>query len=214
MTKLIIFDFWGTLVDNAIKPSPIKQVRFILRNHEPFGDYVVKFEKAFMTKEFDSLKTAFEEVCDEFNIPKKDFILDKLIGLWNKKSILSRPFEETMEVLEDLKKDYKIVLLSNSDNFSYNQVMEKFDLDKYFDKKYMSFETGVLKTDPEIFAKILSDFDVSNEDAVMVGDGMYSDIKAAENANVKGVLVDRNDTREYENKIVSLKELRGLLENG
>ncbi len=37
MVKLIIFDFWGTLVENGIFPSPVRQVKYILRIEELIG---------------------------------------------------------------------------------------------------------------------------------------------------------------------------------
>ena len=45
MVKAIIFDFWGTLVENGVW-SPIKQVKQILDIDVPFSEYVVRMEKA------------------------------------------------------------------------------------------------------------------------------------------------------------------------
>ena len=48
MVKLIIFDFWGTLVSQGIY-SPVKQVKFILGIEEDFSSYITQFEESFMT---------------------------------------------------------------------------------------------------------------------------------------------------------------------
>ena len=45
--KGVLFDFWGTLVENAIRPSPIRQVQFYMNLEMPFSDYVVRFEEVF-----------------------------------------------------------------------------------------------------------------------------------------------------------------------
>lgn len=209
--KAIFFDFWGTLAENGVK-SPIKEVKFILRLREmPFPEYVLKFEQAFMTKKLESLKQGFEDVIQAFGLRVPDFVVEKLIGMWNKNSILAQPYEETLESLESLKKDYKLVLISNTDPFSINSVLEKYDMKKYFDEISLSYETGKLKSDPELFTSIMKRLKLKKSDVVMVGDSIESDIKAAETAGIKAVLVDRRGTREYETKISNLNELKEKL---
>ncbi|MBN1274921.1 HAD family hydrolase [Candidatus Woesearchaeota archaeon] len=212
MTKIIIFDFWGTLVENGVRPSPSKQVRYFLRVKEPFSEFITTFEHAFMTKQFETLREGFEAVVEAFGKRIPDFVYDKLVGMWNKFTILSKPFDDTIEALEDLKKDYKLVILSNTDNFSLRQVMDKYDLEKYFDKVYLSCETGRLKSDTESYKQILSDFDAQPEDCLMVGDSPQSDIISAEAADVPAVLIDRRGWSDEERKVSSLKGLRAFIE--
>jgi FMN phosphatase YigB (HAD superfamily) len=45
----------------------------------------------------------------------------------------------------------------------------------------------------------------------MVGDSIESDLIAAEKLGIKGFLVDRNNKREYPNKILTLSELYTLV---
>jgi len=206
--KAIFFDFWGTLVENGVR-SPIKEVKFILRlNDMPFPEYVLKFEESFMTKKFESLRQGFEEVLKSFNLNVPEFVTEKLIGMWNKNAILAQPYDETLEALESLKKDYKLILISNTDPFSINSVMDKYEMKKYFDEVSLSFETGKLKSDPDLFASILKKMKLKKSEVIMVGDSLESDIKAAEAAGIKAFLVDRRSTREYENKISNLNELK------
>ncbi|MBD3209566.1 HAD family hydrolase [Candidatus Woesearchaeota archaeon] len=212
VTKLIIFDFWGTLIENGVRPSPSKQVRYFLRVKEPFSEFVVKFEEAFMTKKFDNLNQGFEAVVEAFDKRIPDFVYDKLVGMWNKFSILSHPYDETVAALEDLKKDYKLVVLSNTDNFSLRQVLDKFDLEKHFDKIYLSCETGKLKSNPDSYKQILDDFEAKPEECLMVGDSPQSDLASAEAAGVPAVLIDRRDWSDIEEKISDLQELRSFIE--
>src|SRR3989338_5133320 len=66
--KGIIFDFWGTLVENGVFPSPIKKVMYTLRLNIPFSDYVVVFEETFMLGKFKDLYEGFTKVCKTFGV--------------------------------------------------------------------------------------------------------------------------------------------------
>ena len=210
MTKVIIFDFWGTLVDSGVR-SPIKQVKYILNIKLPFSEYVVRMEKAMMTKNFSSLREAFISVCGEFNIEPSGEVLDRLVGMWNKSWMLARPYEDAEEVLRKLKEKYILVLVSNTDTFSINNVIEKFSLDGYFTKKFFSFELGTIKTDSEFLQTVLEELDLESEECILVGDSILSDMDAAKNAGIKSILVDRQDSREFPLKIKSLTDLEPLL---
>ncbi len=164
-----------------------------------------------MTKNFQTLTEAFHNVTVEFDLNPPEFVYDKLVGMWNKNTFLCKPFPETLEVLEELKKDYKLALISNTDNLSVPQLLDKFDLKKYFDEISLSCDVGMLKTDKKMFADLLKKLKLKKSEVVMVGDSIPTDIKGAEKAGIKGVLVDRRDTREFEGKIGTLSELKDKL---
>jgi putative hydrolase of the HAD superfamily len=212
MVKAILFDFWGTLVENGIFPSPVKQARYILRLRMTFKDFIIRFEKAVMTKPYNDLNEAFTAVCNEFQLDPQPFILEKLVGMWNKNELLGKPFLETIEVLEYLKnKKIKIGLISNTTP-SITRVLEKFDLNKYFDATMFSYDEGLLKTDPEMFMKLLKKLKVKPDDVIMIGDSLPTDIIGSRNAGIKSILLDRMNKREYTPKIVNLRELKDLID--
>jgi putative hydrolase of the HAD superfamily len=166
-----------------------------------------------MTKTYESLADAFKACFKEFKINPPDFVLEKLVGLWNKHAILARFFPDSESVLKDLKKDYKLILLTNTNKFAFMQVNEKFKLSEKFDKIYASYATGMLKINPKVFEKILKDFKLKKEDVIMVGDSIESDIKGAENAGIKSVLLDRWERKEFDPKIKELAELKDHIVN-
>ncbi len=213
MVKAIFFDFWGTLVENGVFPSPVRQAKNLLQLYKlPFPEYIVRFEKSFMTKDFEDLYKAFENVCKEFKITPTKSMLDGLVGMWNKNKLLAKPFAETLEVLENLKKDYKIVLISNTDSFSVQSVMEKYEMKNCFDLILLSCEKGMLKSNPEMFDFAINELKLKKEDVIMVGDSIESDIAGARNAGIKPVLIDRNDRRKnFEDRILNLNELNKFL---
>ncbi len=210
MVKVILFDFWGTLVENGVW-SPIKQVKNILRINLPFPEYVVRMEKAMMTSKFNNLKEALESVCQEFKVQCNEETMDLLIGMWNKSWMLAHPYEEVEETLLALRGKYKIVLVSNTDCFSINNVLEKFNLQGLFDQLYFSYELGMIKTDQNFFKHVVTDMEVSVEDCVMIGDSIQSDIISAKRLGMKAILIDRKNAREFHPKIKNLKELENSL---
>ncbi|MEK6938631.1 MAG: HAD family hydrolase [Nanoarchaeota archaeon] len=210
MVKVILFDFWGTLVENGVW-SPCKQVKNILQIDLPFSDYITRMERVMMTSKFFELKDAFLAVANEFKVRMTPHQLELLIGMWNKSWMLAQPYKEVKEVLEKLKKEHTLVLVSNTDCFSEIRVLEKFGLLKYFDKTFYSYEMGLLKTDKRFFDQVLFELNVTLEDCVLVGDSLQSDIQAAKQANIKAILIDRKNLREFSPKIASLTELETAL---
>lgn len=206
MIKVLFFDFWGTLVENGVW-SPIKQVRTILGIKAPFSEYVVRMEKVVMTTNFGSLREAFQTLCTDFAIPCTEEQLDSLVGMWNKSWMLAKPYEEVVEMLQQLAQKYRLVLVSNTDCFSINSVLEKYALKQYFEKIVFSCEIGKIKTDKDFFPTILTDLKLLPQEGLMVGDSLQSDIEPAEIAGIHAVLIDRKNSREHEQKISSLREL-------
>ena len=210
MVKIIFFDFWGTLMENGVW-SPIKQVKTILGIKVPFEDYVVRMEKVMMTASFSSLKEAFKALSTEFEVPCDDEQMDSLIGMWNKSWMLARPYDEVVATLEHLQKNYKLILVSNTDCFSIDSVLNKFALRPYFKEIILSYEIGKIKTDKDFFPSLIARLKVKPEECVMVGDSLQSDIEPAQQAGIKAVLIDRKNRREAELKITNLQELEGVL---
>lgn len=205
--KVVIFDFWGTLVEQGVY-SPFKQVRRILGLEQiDYPEFVLKFERLLMTRRFESLQDAFAHVCTEFGVEATPALIDELIGLWNKNWLLARPYNDVIEVLEQLKKECKIVLVANSDNFSVDRVLDKFDLRGKFDFIHISYSEGMLKTDPDFYRKIIEECGVPLEMCVAVGDSIESDVAAAEHAGVRAVLIDRQNRRDFPEKITNLREM-------
>ncbi|OVE75004.1 hypothetical protein BVX95_00595 [archaeon D22] len=210
--KVIIFDLWGTLLENGIFPSPSRQTKKIMGLFDlKFHEYIEIFEKAFMTKNFNNLKEAFDHVFKEMDVDPKDYNREeRLIGLWNKNKLFVKPYQDTTEVLEELQTKYDLVLLSNSP-FYTDEILAKFDLEKYFKKIYLSYETGYLKSETQSFEMVLNDLDVKAEDCLMVGDSIESDMHGARAVDIDGVLIDRRNKREFESKVLSLTELKDNL---
>ncbi len=210
MVKAILFDFWGTIVENGVW-SPTKQVQNILQISLPFSEYVVRMEKAMMTSPFETLREAFQHVCTEFTIQPDERLLDELVGMWNKNWMLARPYPEAQETLQELRQQYKVYLVTNSDLFSVPNVVEKHGIASWFDNVFLSCHLQTIKTDKNFLKRVLSEINLPPEDCVFVGDSIQSDMAAAQRMEIRGILLDRSGTREFEPKIASLHQLGRVL---
>ncbi len=212
MIKAVLFDFWGTLAENGTY-SPLRQTYEMFRLRIPFGNFVTSFEQVVMTKKYEDKTEAFTKALDLLHRTPRGDQLDKLIGLWNKNVLLATLYPDTIETLEELKKKgIKIAVLANTPSFTGHDILQKFDLEKYFDAVMLSYEQEMLKTDPAFFKKTLKKLGVKKEEALMVGDSLPTDIKGAEAAGIKAVLLDRKNNREHPEKILNLKQVMKYLE--
>ncbi|HHE36191.1 MAG TPA: HAD family hydrolase [Candidatus Woesearchaeota archaeon] len=212
MIKGVIFDFWGTLVENGIFPSPVRQAKYILRLRIPFHEFIIKFEKAMMTKPYKDLNEAFRAVCEEFHLEPSPFLIERLVGMWNKNELLAKPFLETMSVLDYLKEKKMMIGLISNTPPTITRIIDKFNLNKYFDTTLFSYDAGLLKTDPEMFKRLLRELKLEPEEALMIGDSIPTDIHGARAAGIRAVLLDRRNRRDFSPKIINLKELKDLIE--
>ncbi len=211
--KLVLFDFWGTLVENGTQ-SPAREAHRIMRVRRPFREWIGPFEDAFFTKRWESQEEGFTAAFDRFNIRAPRVAVEKLVGLWNKNKLLAKPYDETEEVLAAIRaKGIKIALISNTDNFSVDFVMDKYKMRENFDAVSLSCDLGKLKTDPTMINGVLEQLGIDKSEAMVVGDSMETDILGAKLAGVRGVLIDRRDRREFSPKVHDLKELLPYIDN-
>ncbi|MGI2293250.1 HAD family hydrolase [Paenibacillus sp. GXUN7292] len=107
----------------------------------------------------------------------------------------SRPivYEETYRVLEQLKKDYKLLLLTNG---SPDLQMEKLagvpQLAPYFDHIVISGQFGQGKPRAAIFEYAMNKLGIAAEEGVMVGDKLTTDILGANTVGMDSVWINRH----------------------
>jgi HAD superfamily hydrolase (TIGR01662 family) len=100
--------------------------------------------------------------------------------------------EDTIDVLQKLRERYKLGVVSNfAIPECVRKLLEKFDLNKFFDVIVVSGEVNKRKPSPEIFEKALKALSVDAEKAVFVGDTPSMDVKGARNVGISSVLIER-----------------------
>ena len=131
-----------------------------------------------------------------------------------------RPFlyEDTFEVLDELKGRYQLLLLTNGSPELQNTKLEITpEIAPYFDEIIISGAFGKGKPDASIFKHALEKLNVSPGEALMIGDNLMTDILGSNRAGIRNVWVNREDKPKQEveptYEIKDLKELLPLLKS-
>ena len=104
----------------------------------------------------------------------------------------TRPDEDALFVLQQLKGKFKLGIVSNlSIPECVPELLKKFNLGRYFDVVVISGAINKRKPSPEIFKKALETLDLKPHEAVFVGDTPGIDIKGARAAGLKTILIER-----------------------
>lgn len=98
-------------------------------------------------------------------------------------------FDETLLSIENLRKKYKVVIGSTTDNNPLYQDLERNGL--LVDEVYTSEMIRKYKPDPEFYHYILRKEKCNKEDAVFVGDSYVDDICGPGKVGMKSILIDR-----------------------
>ncbi|WP_068775599.1 HAD family hydrolase [Paenibacillus sp. FJAT-26967] len=131
----------------------------------------------------------------------------------------SRPivYEETFEVLEELKKSYKLLLLTNgSPDLQREKLAGVPELEPYFDHIVISGDFGDGKPAVTIFNHALGLLGLEVHECVMVGDKLTTDILGSSRCGMKNMWINRHQMvfdgeakPTYE--ITSLRDIQRLL---
>ncbi len=126
-------------------------------------------------------------------------------------------YEDTFQVLDKLKKDYRLVLITNgSPDLQNTKLTITPELVPYFDHIVISGGYGKGKPDKGIFEHALSLMSLDKDEAIMVGDNLNTDILGANRAGIKSVWINREEKERNEveptYEIRELSDLYGVLE--
>ena len=119
-----------------------------------------------------------------------------MIEAWNA-MLLDLPVEN-LELLEQLKDHYRLVLLSNTNAIHYEcffdqveQLTGRRDLSPYFEKEYYSHHIGKRKPDQEVFDFILGDCHIEPENTLYIDDSPQH-LETAKSLHLKTLLKDQS----------------------
>ena len=103
---------------------------------------------------------------------------------------LVKVFDGIPELLEALKEEgYRIAIVTSRTRESANRYLDMLGIGGYFEDMVSCDDTHAHKPNPEPILLCLAKLGITKDEAIMIGDSPF-DMKCANNAGVKSVLVD------------------------
>jgi len=188
MIKNILFDFGGVIIN--IDPPSVMHELVTMGLKDPYALHEkLLAENAYVRLETNALAPAeFRHMIRDFS--GLDLTDEQIDRAWN--TIIKDIPNERIELIERLKKEHKVYLLSNSNSIHYDYynhyVKERFgyeSLDAIFDRAWYSFRMGLYKPDPEIFRTVLREGGMDAGETLFIDD-MEKNVEAAKEVGLKG----------------------------
>jgi len=187
MKKLthIIFDF-GAVIININYDATIQAFKTL-----GIKDAENLYSKKIQNKLFEALeegKISNQNFVNEIKKITDSASENQIIEAWN--MMLGTIPDKRIKLLKELSKDYKIILLSNTNSIHIEKIIEDFGernwilFKKMFYKFYLSHELGMRKPNQEIFIKVLKDNSIEAENAFFIDDSPQH-IKTARKLKIK-----------------------------
>jgi len=96
------------------------------------------------------------------------------------------PNEAMLDLAERLKKNYRLYLLSNTNEIHYTEFLRIPRLMKTIPRQGLSFRYGVMKPDPEIYRKFLDEFALDAGECVLIDD-LDENVRSAREMGMHGI---------------------------
>jgi 2-haloacid dehalogenase len=222
--KVLTFDCYGTLIDweggilAALKP--------VLLNHqidlddnkilELYAKIESKIEKNDFIKYKEVLRKVMDDISANLNFtlfyPEQECLVNSIKN-W-------KPFPDTVEALNALKKIFKLAIISNIDNDLF--ALSEEQLKVKFDYLITAEEVGSYKPSLSNFNFAIKKINIPSEEILHVAQSIYHDIIPAKKLGIATVWVNRRHgqkgfgatpaaTENPDFEVSSLKELAEML---
>lgn len=223
MIKAVLIDIDDTIFDfeKCSKNSFLKTLeKFNLKFKEEDFSYFNKVNDILWTK----------QKLGEINIKevfiKRDYLMGKYFNIDIEKGLFNDLFVkflydeiEMVDGIEDLllylSDKYKIFTASNGIYKMQENGLKKSNLDKYFDKIFVSDKIGFEKPNKKFFQKIMELTKFSNDDLIMIGDSIKSDIIGAKNSKIKSIYFNKDGKKisdeNFTYQVKNLSEIKKIL---
>ncbi len=173
MIKNIVIDLGGVIVklDREKCVESFRKIGYvdfekILNNYLQEG-FFLEFEKGIISEvEFKDI------ICTNIGKNVADQKIDKSIG-----DFLTEISNEKFYALKELKKRFKLYLLSNTNPVAVRKVdylfrMSGSGFEDFFDKTFLSYQMKMVKPDKEIFQEVLKSAQINASETLFIDDSI------------------------------------------
>ena len=112
--------------------------------------------------------------------------------IWNDIFFLSAKNRSVFALINALRVNYKIAMLSNINILHYEYLKKNFPVFGVFDKIFLSFQLGLIKPDKEIYNLVIRELGVSAEE-IFYTDDRPELVQSAKSLGIKGCVFTKFD---------------------
>jgi len=207
----IFFDLDNTLIDRTTAATK----GFNLIVDETFGKVDEEFKQiaVFRLLELDkngsvSKFEVFNSFATEYNLDSA-WAKEKADFWYNNITYWTIPFEKAEETLKELKKQFKLGLISNGDVEIQYAKLDRSGLWYLFDATLVSLEIDLYKPDAKVFLEGCKRIGCQPQEAYFVGDNIKCDIEGSRNVGMSPIYIWKDPSVVYEGvpRIYSIEEI-------
>lgn len=200
--RFLIVDLDDTVLD--FKGGEIADVKAVFEKHCGLNQAQVeealkvyqKINKSLWTKyELKEIKrqtifdTRYESVLKELGLTADAKAMEADYAVMRDHNY--RVLDGAKEALQTMAAHYTVLVGTNGQNETQRRRLKETGFDQYFDKIYTSEEVGHAKPDESFYQAIFNDNpDMTKENTVMIGDGVYSDMLGAQRYGIDSIWVN------------------------
>lgn len=210
--KNIIFDFGGVIYNIDFSRS-IKAFQEIGISH-----FEELYTQAFQDHLFERLETDLispaefrDEIRKIANINLKDIEIDQA---WN--ALLIGFEKKRLDLLQKLKKNYRIYLFSNTNRIHYHCFLKQFQeltnyesFDGLFVKSFFSFDIKNRKPNLDAYKYLISDLKIKPDETLFIDDSIQN-IKPAIELGIKGWHLSKEFGNLFEDNLLRQEVIKQL----
>lgn len=190
MIRNIIIDFGGVLV-RLDKSASIQAYRDL--GMDAVAAYINDYRSDGIFRQLEHGEIDMKEFCNEARRLTSVNASDEAIEDAWLRLLVGVPHERLEKILE-LRKKYRVFLLSNTNAFHWDYSVKEYfkDTDRYFEKMYLSYKLGLTKPDRRIFEYMLSDAGINPDESLLLDDSA-DNCKAAEELGIHTLLIGKDE---------------------
>jgi len=157
-----------------------------------------------------SLLDGIKNLAKEFKLNTNKTQIEKAYKTWYGHVQRSKPYPETINVLEKLKHaKIRMCIISNTDSESFYFKIKQYRLGRFFERSFISSKLGYLKPNPKIFQKVQNYLNLPKNQIVMIDDSLYHGVISARKFGWNSLWVARG--KEGQDRL-RIEDLTGIFE--
>ena len=212
------------VANKLVKEKIFKSESEVIRFKKAFNkERTNSFRKSMKTKLEYPTTSIFKNILLEFKVHlPEDISLNELADMYHSfEEEEWIPFSHTKETLEYLSSKHNIKLAVLSNHPHHNTIvnlLEKYDLSKFFDAIVTSAQFGKRKPDPEIFIHTIEQMGLNSPDSCLICDDEHADIAGGHRAGLQTILCKRVYKFPFEKEIdvpnyIKINDISELIEH-